>query len=152
MTRARRDEFGMDWDHWHYRPLTEATPWGGFSDGHDYAGHPNVPTDGWVLDCPTIEVDAEALLALINAIDRVQVDCEQERLPRLRTMLPGAMTLHLFYDQSEFIRESITDVQVTMVLTICLVIAVIFLFLRSMKTTIIPGLVIPLSLIATFSA
>jgi len=72
------------------------------------------------------------------------------RLPRLKAMLPGAMALHMFYDQSEFIRESINDVQITMVLTILLVIAVIFLFLRSMKTTIIPTLVVPLSLIATF--
>ncbi|MDD5678930.1 MAG: efflux RND transporter permease subunit [Kiritimatiellae bacterium] len=73
------------------------------------------------------------------------------RLPNLKAMLPGAMTVHLFYDQSEFISESITDVQITTVLTIFLVIVVIFLFLRSMKTTIIPSLVIPLSLIATFS-
>ena len=72
------------------------------------------------------------------------------RLPRLRTMLPGATALHLFYDQSDFIRESITDVQGTMVLTILLVIAVIFIFLRSMRTTLIPSLVIPLALIATF--
>ncbi|MFA5203724.1 MAG: efflux RND transporter permease subunit [Lentisphaeria bacterium] len=72
------------------------------------------------------------------------------RLPRLQASLPGAVNVHLFYDQSEFIRESITDVQMTMVLTICLVIAVIFLFLRSLKTTIIPSLVVPLSLIGTF--
>ena len=73
------------------------------------------------------------------------------RLPRLKAALPGAMNVHLFYDQSEFIRESITDVQITMVLTIFLVIAVIFIFLRSLKTTIIPSLVVPLSLIGTFA-
>ena len=73
------------------------------------------------------------------------------RLPRLVAALPGAANVHLFYDQSEFIRESITDVQMTMVLTIFLVIAVIFIFLRSLKTTIIPSLVVPLSLIGTFA-
>ena len=73
------------------------------------------------------------------------------RLPRLTAALPGALNVHLFYDQSEFIRESITDVQMTMVLTIFLVIAVIFIFLRSLKTTIIPSLVVPLSLIGTFA-
>ena len=73
------------------------------------------------------------------------------RLPRLVASLPGALNVHLFYDQSEFIRESITDVQITMILTIFLVIAVIFIFLRSLKTTIIPSLVVPLSLIGTFS-
>ncbi|MBU0714732.1 MAG: efflux RND transporter permease subunit [Verrucomicrobia bacterium] len=83
-----------------------------------------------------------------NTVDLATVI--KTRLPRLRAMLPGAMSLHMFYDQSEFIRESIRDVQITMVLTIILVIAVIFLFLCSMRTTIIPSLVIPLSLIATF--
>ena len=73
------------------------------------------------------------------------------RLPRLVAALPGAASVHLFYDQSEFIRESITDVQMTMVLTVFLVIAVIFIFLRSLKTTIIPSLVVPLSLIGTFA-
>ncbi|MCX6890108.1 MAG: efflux RND transporter permease subunit [Verrucomicrobia bacterium] len=73
------------------------------------------------------------------------------RLPRLTAALPGALNVHLFYDQSEFIRESIADVQMTMVLTIFLVIAVIFIFLRSLKTTIIPSLVVPLSLIGTFA-
>jgi HAE1 family hydrophobic/amphiphilic exporter-1 len=73
------------------------------------------------------------------------------RLPRLKASLPGALNVHLFYDQSEFIRESITDVQMTMVLTVFLVIAVIFLFLRSFKATIIPSLVVPLSLIGTFA-
>ncbi len=74
----------------------------------------------------------------------------KKRLPRLRAMLPGAMGLHVFYDQSEFIRESLADVQITMGVTILLVIAVMFLFLRSLKTTVIPGLVIPLALVATF--
>ena len=73
------------------------------------------------------------------------------RLPRLVAALPGAASVHLFYDQSEFIRESITDVQMTMVLTVFLVIAVIFIFLRSLKTTVIPSLVVPLSLIGTFA-
>jgi len=73
------------------------------------------------------------------------------RLPQLRASLPGAVNIHLFYDQSEFIRESITDVQMTMLLTIFLVITVIFVFLRSLKTTVIPSLVVPLSLIGTFA-
>ncbi len=74
----------------------------------------------------------------------------RDRLPRIEKMLPGAMELHVFYDQSEFIRASILDVQITMLLTILLVVVVIFLFIGSMKITIIPSVVVPLSLIATF--
>jgi len=72
------------------------------------------------------------------------------RLPRLWAAMPAAMNMTVFYDQSQFIQESVNDVQFTMVLTIFLVIAVIFVFIRALKPTIIPSLVVPLSLIATF--
>ncbi len=72
------------------------------------------------------------------------------KLPSLRAAMPGAMELDLFYDQSDFIRESINDVQLTMAATIILVVGVLFLFIRALKPTIIPSLVVPLSLVAVF--
>ncbi|MCX5797797.1 MAG: efflux RND transporter permease subunit [Elusimicrobia bacterium] len=72
------------------------------------------------------------------------------KLPALRAAMPGAVDLDLVYDQSDFIRESINDVQLTMVATIVLVVVVIFLFIRALKPTIIPSLVVPLSLVAVF--
>ena len=69
----------------------------------------------------------------------------------LKATMPGAMSMDVVYDQSDFIKESIRDVQFTMILTVFLVIAVIFIFVRAMKPTIIPSIAVPLSLIATFA-
>ena len=77
-------------------------------------------------------------------------DAIKARLPGLAAALPGAATLELFYDQSDFIRESVVDVQLTMALTLVLVVAVIFVFIRAWRPTLIPSLVIPLTIIATF--
>ena len=77
-------------------------------------------------------------------------DRVKEKLKGLRASMPGAMSMELFYDQSDFIRESITDMQLTMLLTIALVVAVVFLFIRALRPTIIPGVVVPLSLVAVF--
>jgi len=72
-------------------------------------------------------------------------------LPKLKEMIPRGIEMHLLYDQSEFIKESINDVQYTLLLTIFLVILVIFLFLRSIMSTIIPSIAVPLSIVATFA-
>ncbi|MDD5628591.1 MAG: efflux RND transporter permease subunit [Elusimicrobia bacterium] len=86
----------------------------------------------------------------IGANTALVADRIKAKLPALRAAAPGAMDLDLFYDQSEFIRESIRDVQLTMAATIVLVVVVIFLFIRALKPTIIPSLVVPLSLVAVF--
>lgn len=75
----------------------------------------------------------------------------RKTVPRLTAMMPQAIEIFLLYDQSVYIKESIDDVQFTLILTICLVILVIFLFIRAWKPTIIPGIAVPLSLIATFA-
>lgn len=72
------------------------------------------------------------------------------KLPGMRGSMPAAIDLDLFYDQSEFIRESIVDVQITMGVTIALVVLVVFLFVGALRPTLIPSLVIPLSLVAVF--
>ncbi|MFH1177348.1 MAG: efflux RND transporter permease subunit [Acidobacteriota bacterium] len=74
----------------------------------------------------------------------------KEKLPGLRAALPSAMEMEVFYDQSTFIRESVVDVQYTMLLTIFLVVVVVFLFIRALRPTLIPSLVVPLSLVAVF--
>lgn len=72
-------------------------------------------------------------------------------MPKIRNQIPRGMEVRLMFDQSDFIRESIDDVQFTLLLTIGLVIIVIFLFLRSFRPTIIPSIAVPLSLVATFA-
>ncbi|MGV8081619.1 MAG: efflux RND transporter permease subunit [Syntrophales bacterium] len=73
------------------------------------------------------------------------------KIPQLQKMIPEAIEFILLYNQADYIRESIDDVQFTLVLTIILVVAVIFLFLGSLLPTLIPGLAVPLSLVATFA-
>ncbi len=73
-------------------------------------------------------------------------------IERLRPQLPASVDANIMYDRSESIRNSVTDVQFTLLLTLLLVILVIFLFLRNLPATIIPSLALPLSVVGTFAA
>ena len=75
------------------------------------------------------------------------VDAIKNILPELRRQVPAAINLNILFDRSESIRQSVTDVQFTMALTVCLVIMVIFLFLRNLSATVIPSLAVPLSIV-----
>ncbi|HTW86826.1 MAG TPA: efflux RND transporter permease subunit, partial [Candidatus Binataceae bacterium] len=75
----------------------------------------------------------------------------QKILPAFRADLPAAIKLSSLYDRSETIRSSVNDVQFTLILTVCLVVMVIFIFLRNLSATIIPSLALPMSLIGTFA-
>lgn len=75
----------------------------------------------------------------------------EELIPRLKTMLPESVEWHLLYDASDYIKESIDDVEFTLVLTIFIVLIIVFLFLRSFRSTIIPNVAVPLSIIGTFA-
>ncbi len=71
-------------------------------------------------------------------------------LPAFQAQLPASVSLHVLYDRSESIRESVRDIKFTLVFTLGLVVLVIFLFLRRISDTIIPSLAMPMSLIGTF--
>ncbi len=71
-------------------------------------------------------------------------------LPRLRASMPQAIDVDVIADRTETVRASVNDVQFTLVLTILLVVGVIYLFLGSIRATLIPGVAVPLSLIGTF--
>jgi HAE1 family hydrophobic/amphiphilic exporter-1 len=73
-------------------------------------------------------------------------------LPAFQSRLPAAIELKVFYDRSVSIRESIDDVQFTLILAGFLVILVILLFLRNLSATLIPRLALPISVIGTFAA
>jgi multidrug efflux pump len=74
----------------------------------------------------------------------------QAELPRLRRILPVGAQLTVVHDRTDTIRASIHDVQFTLVLAVGLVVLVVFIFLRTIRATIIAGVALPLSLIATF--
>jgi HAE1 family hydrophobic/amphiphilic exporter-1 len=79
------------------------------------------------------------------------VDNIKKLLPVFRKEIPQAIHLNIAFDASESIRGSINDVKFTLVLTMCLVVMVIFLFLRNLSATLIPGVAVPLSIIGTFA-
>ncbi|HSI61603.1 MAG TPA: multidrug efflux RND transporter permease subunit [Candidatus Saccharimonadia bacterium] len=79
------------------------------------------------------------------------VDSIKELLPSINAQLPAAVQVKILTDRSQTIRESVHDVQLTLMLTIALVVMVIFIFLRNVTATIIPSIAIPLSIIGTFA-
>ena len=83
----------------------------------------------------------------------VQVATDVKNLvTRLATQLPPSVKLQVLYDRSESIHQSVNDVKATLFLTLCLVVMVIFLFLRNVSATIIPSLALPMSIVGTFAA
>jgi hydrophobic/amphiphilic exporter-1 (mainly G- bacteria), HAE1 family len=79
------------------------------------------------------------------------VDSIKKMMPQLRAQIPASVNLDVLYDRSQSIRDSVEDVQFTLLLTVCLVVMVIFIFLRNLSATIIPSLALPLSIIGTFA-
>ncbi len=79
------------------------------------------------------------------------VDKITQMLPSFRSQIPASISLDILYDRSQSIRESVRDVQSTLLLTVGLVVLVIFLFLRNLSATVIPSLALPLSIIGTFA-
>ncbi|MBV8795216.1 MAG: efflux RND transporter permease subunit, partial [Hyphomicrobiales bacterium] len=84
-----------------------------------------------------------------NVIDTV--DQIKRALPELQASLPPSIKVDIVSDRTQTIRASVADVQFTLILTIGLVVAVIFLFLRRLWATVIPAVAVPLSLIGTFA-
>jgi HAE1 family hydrophobic/amphiphilic exporter-1 len=71
-------------------------------------------------------------------------------LPSFKDQLPASVSLHILFDRSESIRDSVRDVKFTLVFALFLVVLVIFLFLRKVSATIIPSLSMPMSIVGTF--
>ncbi len=82
----------------------------------------------------------------VEVVDRVKA-----LLPYFQEQLPPAIELQNMYDRSIGIRGSVNDVKFTLVLALCLVVLVIFLFLRNISATVIPSLALPMSIVGTFS-
>ena len=80
------------------------------------------------------------------------VDSIKKLLPTFRSQLPAGVNLDVLFDRSVSIRASVGDVKFTLSLTVCLVVMVIFLFLRNLSATVIPSLALPMSIIGTFAA
>jgi multidrug efflux pump len=79
------------------------------------------------------------------------VDTIQALLPQIKASLPQGIDVQVITDRTTTIRASVEDVEFELLLTIALVVMVIFVFLRSLSATVIPGIAVPLSLIGTFA-
>ena len=80
---------------------------------------------------------------IVNSVNQV--------IPRFLQTLPKSVKLTVVYDRSQTIRDSVNDVQITLLIAAVLVVAVIFLFLRTVSATIIPSLALPIAVIGTFA-
>ena len=82
---------------------------------------------------------------IIATVDRVR-----EAIPQLKASIPAAIDLTVVLDQTTTIRASVRDVEQTLLISIGLVILVVFVFLRNVRSTFIPSVAVPVSLIGTF--
>jgi len=101
----------------------------------------------WMNDTPAIvlNIQRQPGTNIISVVDTVE-----ELLPQIKASLPQGVEIHTIADRTTTIRASVQDVEFELMLTIALVVMVIFLFLRSLSATIIPGIAVPLSLVGTF--
>jgi multidrug efflux pump len=110
-------------------------------------GLENTKVGAWYRGQPSIVVDVQRQPGanVIETVQRVRAE-----LPRLRRAMPAGAELTIVNDRTTTIRASIHDVQFTLVLSVALVVLVVLIFLRTIRATIIAGVALPLSLIATF--
>ncbi len=101
----------------------------------------------WANQQPAIllNVQRQPGANVIEVVDRIQ-----KILPQLRAALPGNLDVTVMSDRTQTIRASVKDVQIEMLIAIGLVVLVTFVFLRTLTATLIPSVVVPLSLIGTF--
>jgi hydrophobe/amphiphile efflux-1 (HAE1) family protein len=107
----------------------------------------DVTLHGWYNDKPAVilAIQRQPGANVISTVDGIK-----KLLPQLVSSLPSDIKVTIASDRTQTIRASVADVQLTLVLTIALVVGVIFLFLRNLWATIIPAVSVPISLIGTF--
>jgi multidrug efflux pump len=110
-------------------------------------GLENDKVGGWYQGVPAVIVDVQRQPGA-NVIDTVAR--LRKELPRLERAMPAGVKLTVVSDRTGTIRASVHDVQLTLMLAVGLVVLVVLLFLRSLRATIIAGVALPLSLVATF--
>ena len=111
-------------------------------------GSENIKQAAWMNLSPAVIVNIQRQPGanIIGVVDRIK-----KVLPQMQAALPASVKVSVLTDRTETIRASVKDVQFEMMLTICLVVLVIFLFLRNLAETIIPSVSVPLSIVGTFA-
>ena len=136
----------------HYRPVTVAYRNGApvkFSEiGESLDSVENDKTAAWFnrKRAVVLAVQKQPGTNTVAVVEEIK-----KLLPTFQTQIPASAKLDILFDRSQSIRESVDDVQFTLLLTLALVVLVIFLFLRNLSATIIPSLALPLSIAGTFA-
>jgi len=107
----------------------------------------NVRLAAWANDVPAVvlNIQRQPGANVIETVQRIK-----SLLPQLKAALPDSLDFQVMTDRTVTISASVRDVQFELMLAIALVVMVIFLFLRTAQATVIPGVVVPLSLVGTF--
>ncbi|MCK9382812.1 MAG: MdtB/MuxB family multidrug efflux RND transporter permease subunit [Sulfuritalea sp.] len=110
-------------------------------------GAENARLAAWANKAPAIilNIQRQPGANVIETVDRIK-----KLLPQLQAAMPGTVDVALLTDRTTTIRASVRDVQFELLLSVALVVMVIFLFLRNVPATLIPGVAVPLSLVGTF--
>ncbi len=110
-------------------------------------GLENSKVGGWYQGVPAVVIDIQRQPGanVIDTVRRIRAE-----LPRLQRAMPVGAKLAVVSDRTDTIRASVHDVQFTLILSVALVVTVVLIFLRSLRATVIAGVALPLSLIATF--
>jgi len=110
-------------------------------------GLENAKVGGWYQDVAAVIIDVHRQPGanVIDTVKRIKAE-----LPRLQHTIPADANLTIVHDRTGTIRASVRDVQFTLCLSVGLVVLVVLLFLRTLRATIIAGVALPVSLIATF--
>ncbi|HEY7930618.1 MAG TPA: multidrug efflux RND transporter permease subunit [Steroidobacteraceae bacterium] len=108
----------------------------------------NTQLASWVNDTPAVLLNIQRqpggnVIAIVKSI--------QQLLPQISASLPANVRIATVTDRTNTIRASVTDVEFELALAVGLVVLVIFLFLRNLPATVIPGVSVPLSLVGTFA-
>jgi len=134
-----------------YRPLVVAYRNGApviLSDVADVVDAPqDVKLAAWMNTQPAVIVNIQRqpganVIEVVDAIKRL--------LPQLKSTLPSSIRVSILTDRTTTIRASVDDVQFELILAVALVVMVIFVFLRTLSATVIPGIAVPLSLVGSF--
>ena len=109
----------------------------------------NLRTAGYTDGVPSITVIIfrQPGANIINTVENIET-----QLPFLRAVLPQGVNFTIVLDRTTTIRASVRDVEITLLISVCLVAIVVFVFLRNARATLIPVIAVPVSLIGTFAA
>jgi multidrug efflux pump len=112
-------------------------------------GVENSQLSAWMNKVPAVIVNIQRQPGanIINVVDSIKA-----LLPKLRATIPPIIKIAVLTDRTTTVRASVADVEFELMLCVALVVAVIFVFLRTFAATIIPSVAVPLSLVGTFAA